>query len=127
MYKCLSLLIKLFRMVRMDWDRILSIKAESLTDDEIEDLFPMVIRCDVDDIEDVNNLRALMKVSQEMLQHKDNQVSISRPLAPYNFVEHTRFPCFFDIAGGVAAPRVRRAQRKSCFRSVCSCQNSNKT
>ncbi|XP_043268988.1 centrosomal protein of 290 kDa [Venturia canescens] len=61
-------------MVRVDWDRVLSIKAESLTDDEIEDLFPMVIRCDIDDVEDVNNLRALMKLAQEMLQHKDNQV-----------------------------------------------------
>lgn len=61
-------------MVRMDWDRILMIKAESLTDDDIEDLFPMVIRCDIDDVESIKNLRALMKLSQEMLQHKDNQV-----------------------------------------------------
>ena len=61
-------------MVRMDWDRILSIKAESLTDDEIEDLFPMIIRCDINYVEDIHHLRALVKLSQEMLQHKDNQV-----------------------------------------------------
>lgn len=62
-------------MVQINWDRILSIKAVSLTDEEIEDLFPMVIRCDVESIDDIHNLKALMKLLQEMLQHKDNQVN----------------------------------------------------
>lgn len=61
-------------MVQVDWDRILAVKAVTLTDDEIEDLFPMVIRCEIEEVDDIKNLRALMKLSQEMLQYKDNQV-----------------------------------------------------
>jgi len=61
-------------MVRTDWDRILSVNVSSLTDEEIEDLFPTVIRCDVNEITDVYNLRTLMRLSQEMLTYKDNQV-----------------------------------------------------
>lgn len=62
-------------MVQIDWDRIRAVKAVSLTDDEIEDLFPMVIRCEIEEVDDIYNLRALMKLSQEMLQYKDNQAS----------------------------------------------------
>ncbi|XP_029679653.1 centrosomal protein of 290 kDa-like isoform X1 [Formica exsecta] len=61
-------------MVRTDWDRILSINVSSLTDEEIEDLFPEVVRCDVNEITDVYNLRTLMRLSQEMLTYRDNQV-----------------------------------------------------
>ncbi|XP_070169848.1 centrosomal protein of 290 kDa isoform X2 [Polyergus mexicanus] len=61
-------------MVRTDWDRILSVNVSSLTDEEIEDLFPEVVRCDVNEITDVYNLRTLMRLSQEMLTYKDNQV-----------------------------------------------------
>lgn len=61
-------------MVQVDWDRIRAVKAVTLTDDEIEDLFPMVIRCEIEEVDDIKNLRALMKLSQEMLQYKDNQV-----------------------------------------------------
>ncbi|XP_077268211.1 centrosomal protein 290kDa isoform X2 [Temnothorax americanus] len=61
-------------MVRTDWDRILSVNASSLTDEEIEDLFPTVVRCDVDEIADVHGLRTLVRLSQEMLTYKDNQV-----------------------------------------------------
>lgn len=61
-------------MVRTDWDRILSINASSLTDEEIEDLFPAVVRCDVDEIVDIHGLRTLVRLSQEMLTYKDNQV-----------------------------------------------------
>jgi len=61
-------------MVRTDWDRILSVNASSLTDEEIEDLFPAVVRCDVDEIADIHGLRTLVRLSQEMLTYKDNQV-----------------------------------------------------
>ncbi|XP_046753485.1 centrosomal protein of 290 kDa [Diprion similis] len=61
-------------MVRMNWERVLSVKAAALTDEEIEDLFPMVVSCDIENVENIHNLKALMKLSQEMLQHKDNQV-----------------------------------------------------
>ncbi|XP_046435026.1 centrosomal protein of 290 kDa [Neodiprion fabricii] len=61
-------------MVRINWERVLSVKPAALTDEEIEDLFPMVVSCDIDNVENINNLKALMKLSQEMLQHKDNQV-----------------------------------------------------
>ncbi|XP_011868015.1 PREDICTED: centrosomal protein of 290 kDa isoform X2 [Vollenhovia emeryi] len=61
-------------MVRTDWDRILSVNASSLTDEEIEDLFPTVVRCDVDEIADIHGLRTLVRLSQEMLTYKDNQV-----------------------------------------------------
>ncbi|XP_015607794.1 centrosomal protein of 290 kDa isoform X2 [Cephus cinctus] len=61
-------------MLHIDWDRVLSVKAVSLTDEEIEDLFPTVISCEVEKIDNMHNLKALMKLSQEMLQHKDNQV-----------------------------------------------------
>jgi len=61
-------------MVRTDWDRILSVNASSLTDEEIEDLFPAVVRCDVDEIADIYGLRTLVRLSQEMLTYKDNQV-----------------------------------------------------
>ncbi|CAK9795503.1 Centrosomal protein of 290 kDa [Anthophora quadrimaculata] len=61
-------------MGRIDWDRILSADPSSLTDDDIEDLYPAMISYDVDEISDVHNLRTLMKLSQEILQYKDNQV-----------------------------------------------------
>ncbi|XP_012225384.2 centrosomal protein of 290 kDa [Linepithema humile] len=61
-------------MVRTDWDRILSVNASSLTDEEIEDLFPTVVRCDVNEIADIHSLQTLMRLSQEMLTYKDNQV-----------------------------------------------------
>ncbi|KAL0133342.1 hypothetical protein PUN28_000825 [Cardiocondyla obscurior] len=61
-------------MVRTDWDRLLSVNASSLTDEEIEDLFPTVVRCDVDEVADIHGLRTLVKLSQEMLTYKDNQV-----------------------------------------------------
>ncbi|KOC58823.1 Centrosomal protein of 290 kDa [Habropoda laboriosa] len=61
-------------MGRIDWDRILSADPSSLTDDDMEDLYPAMISCDVDEISDVHNLRTLMKLSQEILQYKDNQV-----------------------------------------------------
>ena len=61
-------------MVRTDWDRLLSVNASSLTDEEIEDLFPAVVRCDVDEIADIHGLRTLVRLSQEMLTYKDNQV-----------------------------------------------------
>lgn len=61
-------------MVHTDWDRILSVNASSLTDEEIEDLFPAVVQCDVDEITDVHNLRTLMRLSQEIMTYKDNQV-----------------------------------------------------
>lgn len=63
-------------MVHTDWDRILSVNASSLTDEEIEDLFPAVVRCDVDEITDVQSLRTLMRLSQEIMTYKDNQVKI---------------------------------------------------
>ncbi|XP_063976076.1 centrosomal protein Cep290 [Diachasmimorpha longicaudata] len=61
-------------MVQIDWARIRAVKATSLADEEIEDLFPMVIKCDTEEVDDISDLRALMKLSQEMLQYKDNQV-----------------------------------------------------
>ncbi|XP_012276740.1 centrosomal protein of 290 kDa [Orussus abietinus] len=61
-------------MVQINWERILAIRPAQLSDEEIEDLFPMVVRCNVDDVDDAYNLKVLMKLSQEMLQHKDNQV-----------------------------------------------------
>ncbi|OAD55251.1 hypothetical protein WN48_05217 [Eufriesea mexicana] len=61
-------------MGRSDWDRILSADPSSLTDDDMEDLYPAMISCDVDEISDVHNLRTLMKLSQEILQYKDSQV-----------------------------------------------------
>ncbi|XP_054003238.1 centrosomal protein of 290 kDa isoform X1 [Hylaeus anthracinus] len=61
-------------MGRTDLDRILSIDPSSLTDDDMEDLYPAMISCDVDEISNLHNLRVLMKVSQEILQYKDNQV-----------------------------------------------------
>lgn len=61
-------------MVRTDWDRILSVNASSLTDEEIENLFPAVVRCDVDEIADIPGLRTLVRLSQEILTYKDNQV-----------------------------------------------------
>lgn len=61
-------------MVEIDWDRIRAVKAVSLTDEEIENLFPSVVKCEIETIDDVHNLRAIMKLSQEMLQYKDNQV-----------------------------------------------------
>lgn len=61
-------------MVEIDWERIRAVKAISLTDDEIEDLFPIVIKCEIEKIDDVFDLRAIMKLSQEILQYKDNQV-----------------------------------------------------
>ncbi|XP_034174302.2 centrosomal protein 290kDa [Osmia lignaria lignaria] len=61
-------------MGRTDWDHILSIDPSSLTDDDMEDLYPAMISCDVDEISDIHNLRTLMKMSQEILQYKDNQV-----------------------------------------------------
>lgn len=62
------------KMVRMNWELVLSVKPSALTDQEIEDLFPMVVSCEVESVENIHNLKALMKLSQEMLQHKDNQV-----------------------------------------------------
>ncbi|XP_043248630.1 centrosomal protein of 290 kDa [Colletes gigas] len=61
-------------MGRTDLDRILSIDPSSLTDDDIEDLYPAMISCDVDEISNLHNLRVLVKLSQEILQYKDNQV-----------------------------------------------------
>ncbi|XP_076288209.1 centrosomal protein 290kDa [Lasioglossum baleicum] len=61
-------------MGRTDWERILASDPSSLTDDDIEDFYPTLISCDVDEISDVHNLRTLMKLSQEILQYKDNQV-----------------------------------------------------
>ncbi|KAK1134937.1 hypothetical protein K0M31_007703 [Melipona bicolor] len=61
-------------MGRTDWDRILSVDPSSLTDDDMEDLYPAMISCDVDEISNIHNLRILMKLSQEVLQYKDNQV-----------------------------------------------------
>nr|XP_031834342.1 centrosomal protein of 290 kDa isoform X1 [Nomia melanderi] len=61
-------------MGRTDWERILTADPSSLTDDDMEDLYPTIISCDVDEIGDVHNLRTLMKLSQEILQYKDNQV-----------------------------------------------------
>lgn len=71
-------------MVQVDWDRIRAVKAVSLTDDEIEDLFPMVIGCDTEQVDNINNLRALIKLSQEMLQYKDNQVFKKKKKKNYN-------------------------------------------
>ncbi|KAG5322462.1 CE290 protein, partial [Pseudoatta argentina] len=61
-------------MVRTDWDRLLSVNASSLTDEEIENLFPAVVRCDAEEIADIHGLRTLVRLSQEMLTYKDNQV-----------------------------------------------------
>jgi len=61
-------------MVHTDWDRILSVNASSLTDEEIEDLFPVIVHCDVDEISDTHNLRTLIRISQEILSYRDNQV-----------------------------------------------------
>ena len=64
-------------MVTMDWERVLSINPMSLKDEEIEDLYPMVIEFNVEEASDMHNLKALFKVSQEILQYKDNQVDCS--------------------------------------------------
>ncbi|XP_066583835.1 uncharacterized protein [Prorops nasuta] len=61
-------------MGRTDWDRILSINPSSLTDEDIEDFYPAIINCNVDEISNVANLQTILKVSQEILQYKDNQV-----------------------------------------------------
>lgn len=63
-------------MVYTDWDRILSVNASSLTDEEIEDLYPAVVRCNVDEVTDVQSFRTLVKLSQEIMTYKDNQVKI---------------------------------------------------
>ncbi|XP_035723608.1 centrosomal protein of 290 kDa-like isoform X1 [Vespa mandarinia] len=61
-------------MVRTNWEQIFSLNISSLTDEEIEDLCPTIMRCNIDEISDVQNLQMLMRISQEMLQYKDNQV-----------------------------------------------------
>ncbi|KAK2587709.1 hypothetical protein KPH14_003822 [Odynerus spinipes] len=61
-------------MVQTNWERIFSLNVSSLTDEEIEDLCPTIIRCNVAEIINVHNLQMLMRISQEMLQYKDNQV-----------------------------------------------------
>ena len=61
-------------MVEIDWNRVLSVNPASLKDEEIEDFYPMVAECDVEEIIDIHNLKALFKVSQEILQYRDNQV-----------------------------------------------------
>ncbi|KAK2580640.1 hypothetical protein KPH14_007746 [Odynerus spinipes] len=61
-------------MVQTNWERIFSLNVSSLTDEEIEDLCPTIIRCKVDEVTDIHNLQTLMRISQEMLQYKDNQV-----------------------------------------------------
>ncbi|XP_014607132.1 PREDICTED: centrosomal protein of 290 kDa isoform X1 [Polistes canadensis] len=61
-------------MVRTNWERIFSLNVSSLTDEEIEDLCPTIMRCNIDEISDMQNLQTLMRISQEMLQYKDNQV-----------------------------------------------------
>ncbi|XP_033329753.2 centrosomal protein 290kDa isoform X1 [Megalopta genalis] len=61
-------------MGRTDWVRILASDPSSLTDDDMEDLYPTLISCDIDEINDIHNLRTIMKLSQEVLQYKDNQV-----------------------------------------------------
>lgn len=71
----LYFIIILRKMVRINWERIFSLNVSSLTDEEIEDLCPTIMRCNVDEISDIKNLQTLMKISQEMLQYKDNQVS----------------------------------------------------
>lgn len=79
-------------MGRTDWDRILSVDPSSLTDDDMEDLYPAMISCDVDEISDVHNLRILMKLSQEILQYKDNQVTTIIPhYPPYGLLLLTEY------------------------------------
>lgn len=63
-------------MVAVDWDRVLSLNPLSLKDDEIEDLYPMVVECDAEEINNIHNLQALFKISQEILQIKDSQVNL---------------------------------------------------
>lgn len=62
-------------MVAVDWDRVLSINPQSLKDEEIEDLYPMVVECDAEEINNIHNLQVLFKISQEILQIKDSQVN----------------------------------------------------
>lgn len=66
----------LWKMGRTDWDHLLSTDPSSLTDDDMEDFYPAIVSCDVDDISDIHNLRTLIKLSQEILQYKDHQVKI---------------------------------------------------
>jgi negative regulator of sigma E activity len=61
-------------MVHTDWDRVLSVNVSSLTDEEIEDLFPVIVHCNVDEISDIYSLRTLIRISQEILSYRDNQV-----------------------------------------------------
>jgi len=61
-------------MVHTDWDRILSVNVSSLTDEEIEDLFPVIVHCDVDEISDTYSLQTFIRISQEILSYRDNQV-----------------------------------------------------
>ncbi|XP_043474631.1 centrosomal protein of 290 kDa isoform X2 [Leptopilina heterotoma] len=61
-------------MVAVDWDRVLSINPQSLKDEEIEDLYPMVVECDAEEINNIHNLQVLFKISQEILQIKDSQI-----------------------------------------------------
>lgn len=62
-------------MVEIDWDRVLSINPVSLRDEEIEDFYPMVAECDIEEVSNIHNLKVLFKISQEILQYRDNQVN----------------------------------------------------
>ncbi|XP_011701872.1 PREDICTED: centrosomal protein of 290 kDa isoform X2 [Wasmannia auropunctata] len=99
-------------MVRTDWDRILSVNASSLTDEEIEDLFPAVVRCDVDEIADTHGLRTLVRLSQEMLTYKDNQV------------EALLLECG-ELKETIASLRPETAKRKIKDRGMVSIKQEN--
>lgn len=61
-------------MDELDWEKISRQKISLFDEDELQELVAEIIECQGDGIENVGSLRALFRISQQLLQHKDNQV-----------------------------------------------------
>jgi hypothetical protein len=64
-------------MVQLDWDRLLSLSLDNLSEEEKDDLYGSLIWYDPEPNIDADQLKVLFHVTQDVLKYKGEQVCSS--------------------------------------------------
>lgn len=68
-------------MVNLDWNKILTVSPDDLTEQDKEDLYDNVLWYEIEPERSKEHVNALFKIAQEILKYKGEQVNCTKRLS----------------------------------------------
>lgn len=75
-------------MTVLSWENVLEFSANNLTEDLKDELGSELVKCDIESQSDVSKLQHMLKISQQILLYKNEQVELY-------FTSHTNMSILF--------------------------------